>query len=455
MLVRVLFQNFLSYYEGVEFNMLPNPKRTRFKEHIYNTSNPAVLKVSAIYGANGAGKSNILKGFEILRSLVLDKSYMSTEDVYNNYRFLLADDTSNKPISIGVEFSNNGKTFYYRIDIQDNLITLEELYIFNTEINKEVPIYISKYENGQQNLKVYDSHGIENTEYVDTKTTSLLSKNPTSSILALQNEFPIILNDDVNIAFNWFHKKLVILPLTTDTRKLIERFDRYNELLQYINKQISSMSIGIKSIDIKTYSLADVFANKVEKNEAMRSEILKELQGDKYNTFLKLKRNRPLFSVTKDNNGQDIVKELVFTQQGVSGYECDMNIDSQSEGTLSLISKLPFLFRLSKRDVVVLVDELESSLHPQLIERFLKLFLDDNNSKGQLVFTTHEVHLLDQHNLLRADEVWFAEKHQGQTKLYSLNDFKEHNTINIAKGYLAGRYGAIPFFGESNLLSEQ
>lgn len=95
----------------------------------------------------------------------------------------------------------------------------------------------------------------------------------------------------------------------------------------------------------------------------------------------------------------------------------------------------------------IIVDEIDHSIHPILIFALIKFFAD-KSTKGQIIFTTHETCLLNQKVLLRADEVWFAEKIEGATKLYSLNDFKEHNTISVENGYINGRYGAIPYIGD-------
>ena len=93
-----------------------------------------------------------------------------------------------------------------------------------------------------------------------------------------------------------------------------------------------------------------------------------------------------------------------------------------------------------------MIDEIEHSIHPYLIRELVKIF-SSQDTTGQLIFTTHETCLLDQ-KFIRTDEVWMVEKKEGSTHMYSLNDFKIHNTINIANGYMEGRYGAIPFIGE-------
>jgi len=111
------------------------------------------------------------------------------------------------------------------------------------------------------------------------------------------------------------------------------------------------------------------------------------------------------------------------------------------------LNLIPALFDAIEKGYTICIDEIENSIHPSLISALVSFF-SKSNSKGQLIFTTHETELLNQQKLMRPDEVWFAEKHEGDTKLYSLNDFKEHNTINIKNGYLEGRYGGIPFIGK-------
>jgi AAA15 family ATPase/GTPase len=105
---------------------------------------------------------------------------------------------------------------------------------------------------------------------------------------------------------------------------------------------------------------------------------------------------------------------------------------------------LTVFFDIMTSDVTYFIDELERSIHPLLIKEFVRKFSEDSKTKGQLIFTTHESNLLNQ-EIFRQDEIWFAEKdHDGKTDLYPLSEFKEHNTKDIQRGYLAGRYGAIP-----------
>jgi len=127
------------------------------------------------------------------------------------------------------------------------------------------------------------------------------------------------------------------------------------------------------------------------------------------------------------------------------GNETLFEISEESEGTQRLIDLIPGLITLLHSDKVFVIDELERSLHPSLTKTLLALFL--NHSKGiksQLIVTTHESELLDL-ELLRKDEIWFIEKNQaGESSVYSLEEFKLNYGKDWRRGYLLGRFGAIP-----------
>jgi hypothetical protein len=130
-----------------------------------------------------------------------------------------------------------------------------------------------------------------------------------------------------------------------------------------------------------------------------------------------------------------------------------MDLDDESDGTRRLLDLLPALHQMQKQGGVYFVDEIDRSMHPILVRRLVEFFLAScGESPGQLMFTTHESSLLDL-DLLRRDEIWFAEKDYEQaTRLYSLADFKVRNDLEIRKHYLQGRFGAIPFLGNLDRL---
>jgi hypothetical protein len=152
--------------------------------------------------------------------------------------------------------------------------------------------------------------------------------------------------------------------------------------------------------------------------------------------------------VAEEPNGV-MVKQLKTEHTAEDGKSVMFDLVEESDGSRRLLDYLPAFRDLLTKDVTYLIDEIERSIHPLLIKEIIRKFSEDDATAGQLVFTTHESNLLDQ-EIFRQDEIWFVEKDSsGSTDLYSLCDFKEHNTKDIRKGYLSGRYGSIPFL--SNL----
>ncbi|MEA3351143.1 MAG: AAA family ATPase, partial [Chloroflexota bacterium] len=120
-----------------------------------------------------------------------------------------------------------------------------------------------------------------------------------------------------------------------------------------------------------------------------------------------------------------------------------------------LLDLLPGLVNPDNEDKVFIVDELDRSLHPKLSYELIKLFLSNGVSESQLIATTHESHLLDQ-DLLRRDEIWFVEKDQnGASHVYSLEEYAPRYDKDIEKGYMMGRYGAIPVFGNMSFCEQE
>ena len=138
----------------------------------------------------------------------------------------------------------------------------------------------------------------------------------------------------------------------------------------------------------------------------------------------------------------------VYDQDGkVVGHERLFANDTESNGTKKIISLSGPIFHTLLHGSVLFVDELDAKLHPMLTRAIVRLFMDkETNPKGaQLVFTTHDTHLINK-DYLRRDQVWFTEKDATEASdLYSLFEFKERNDRNFEKNYIQGRYGAIPF----------
>jgi AAA15 family ATPase/GTPase len=148
--------------------------------------------------------------------------------------------------------------------------------------------------------------------------------------------------------------------------------------------------------------------------------------------------------------------QLKAAHRSQDGQAIPFGIEQESDGTKRILDLIPALHSFKQKPLCYFIDEIDRSLHPMLAREFIDFFFRScQNRPAQLIVTTHESSLLDQ-DLLRRDEIWFAEKdEQGATKLYSLLDFAPRNDLDLRKNYLQGRFGAIPFLGGMERLLEK
>lgn len=148
------------------------------------------------------------------------------------------------------------------------------------------------------------------------------------------------------------------------------------------------------------------------------------------------------------------VSRLVFKQIGSDGFIGKLDIQSQSAGTVRLLTLLPAIYAAVKKGATIVIDEIDYKMHPSLVVGLVEYFAKNQDSTGQLIFTTHETSLMEEKHLLRNDEIWFVDKKDGSSRLYSLNDFKLHHSLSVRNGYLDGRFGAKPCIEDLNTLMD-
>lgn len=437
MLIKFTVENFLSFYNPSTFDMLPNIKKTSFPNHIYNDRIP-VLKQAVIYGANGSGKSNLLDSILTLKKFVTKKDFF-TEESFKKYRFRLVGGNVSKPIQFKIELKANDSYYLYEVELNETFIN-EKLSLMN-EGNTEKKEVFSRNDDSFKTSETIADEILEATK-------RLLKNNKFSSLIFLNKEFPIIRNKHLHIVSNWFEDKLEILSLDRKTPQLIDIVYENKELLNFTNSIFKEIGLGVKSLEIASENLEDLLQEDTEEAREFRETIKKGLE--KESSINLVRDNKTLFTIVEEDDKQ-ILRHFVFKQIGIDNYLGSLQIDEQSDGTVKILNLMPVLYDIIKKDKIILIDEIENSIHVSLITELISFF-GKSKSKGQLIFTTHETGLLNQKKLMRPDEVWFTEKREGDTEIYSLNDFKEHNTINLRNGYLTGRYGGIPYIGELNEL---
>lgn len=419
--------------------MLPMPRLTRLSEHIYNINDFEILKISSIYGANGAGKSNLISSLHLLQNLI-KKEEISLD--LSKIEFKFNKELEEKPLTFVIEYFQNKKSFLYGIEILNNTVLTEELYLSGLG-KKQDKLLFERKTDVKTKITTIVSDLFDSNE--ESKTLKkVIEKNlskPNKLIFRTLTSFNEEYLNDIETAIKWFDDTLQIVTPNAKPSALIHKVDTEKEFKAYAEDTMKSFNIGIESIECQKQTLNEFMGE----NDLERINQIKEEVNQSVENIVSLRNSNGNEVLAFKENDEYFVKKIAINHKGRSGKIATFNLDEESDGTVRLLDFIPAFHSIVHSEQVFIIDEIERSIHPLLIKELVKKFSEDNQTKGQIIFTTHESNLLDQ-KVFRQDEIWFAEKdNEGCTDLYSLSDFKEHNTIDIRKGYLSGRYGSIPF----------
>ena len=399
MLIEFTIQNILSFKEKVTLSLLASGL-TGLENNYINIDNKKILKTIALYGANASGKTNLFKAISIIKEMLIQSNNMDINDLLPITSFEF-ENLEKQPSFFEIKFIKNNIRYVYGFLLNAKEILEEYLYYYPN--GKESIIFDRKNDNYSFNqseekiLKEIVNKTAKNKFFLATATNWNFEKTKPAY------DF---LTRDINVSFNLFDLQ----------NKSFEKYknDPDNEL-----KNFTLNFLKKADFNICDYEINDI----VLPNKFMDSEIKKIL---------------------------DIIKtyNVVLTHK-FNDKEYKMKFKSESLGTQILFILLPYLYETLNNCSVLFIDELDKSLHPFLIRYIVEIFNDStiNKNGSQLIFNTHDTNLLDL-ELFRRDQIWFTEKNNntGISDLYSLNDFTSvRKTENIERGYLVGRYGAIPF----------
>lgn len=436
MLLRFIAENITSFKDAVEFNTFPSSKSHSHENHKISCGHATALRMSAIYGANGAGKSNLLQALNLLKSLVFEES-LRQFDFFDDLTFKLDSQYSDKPSGLAIEFFYGKNIFYYHIEFTLEEIVSEQLLL--SKKNKDVNIFTRDSANITINPD-YIGKGI--SDHFQDALKRLV--RPDMLLLSFlgnhyADESPLVAD-----AYGWFVNKLHLVLPDSINGFVPHILDTDSEFSRLVNTTLPELKTGI-------YKLK-VIKEQINEDEIKSARIMHLVKRAKENPG---KPQTTRNDITGDHinviyeDGKLLMKTLVAVHKNLDGSEIDISLHEESDGTRRLIEYMPLLYSIIQKDLVYVVDEIERSIHPIMIKDIVRKLSESGKAKGQLIFTTHESGLLDQ-NIFRPDEIWFAQKDAEQaTQLYPLSDFNIHKTANIENGYLNGRYGGIPFL--SNL----
>lgn len=420
MLIEFSVKNFLSFKNKVTLSM-EKGSGDENPDNIISAYNTDLLKTAAIYGANASGKSNILKAFACAILMVRNSSLIPVGGKWSFIKpFLFDEESKNKPSEFEFIFMVNKVKYRYFFSADVNRVYDEILDAYYTQ--KPTNIFTRsktnnyEFKNDKNKLESLSTNNTENKLFLSTATTWNYDKTKD--------------------AYLWFANSI----------------DTYDTFENIADKDLIAYSSGeenLKGFTLKLLKEADIHIKdmNVDYDE-------KEMDSAMVDMLVPpLARTEEKFKVKNVN----IELEHEVIDSGNNKHTYKLNFNDESSGTKVLFALAPFLKRAFEKNKVIIVDELERSMHPALVEFIVKLFNNKeiNKANSQLIFTTHATNLLNL-ELLRRDQIWFTEKNpeNGISDLYPLDSFSVRKEENIQKGYVNGRYGAIPFIRDIDLWLE-
>ncbi len=427
MLVEFRIKNFRSFRDEQVLSLVAS-NDTVLEENCATEGKLRLLKAVGIYGPNASGKSNLLRALSTMKQIIIEGPAKPGEKLPVT-AFKLSHKYSKKPSSFEVTFYHGKFRYQYGFTATSEQIHDEWLYAYPMGRLRDIPQTLFERKFNRKTGKTDWKFG----SYLKGEKEKL--KNRAKNNVLFLSAGAQWNNEQLTRVYEWFSEKiLIILPserspvLTIDMLMSAEEDEERKKLsYKYINIMMRRADFGIHRINIEKEKFApeEVNLKKVEFSptvpEQARNKILEALR----------------IKVEFIHRVEPALRDVHFTPL------------EESDGTRRFFELAgPWLLAVTK-GITLLVDEIETSLHPHLVRELIQFIQSPKlKRKGaQLIFVTHDTTLLDP-ELFRRDQIWFTEKDKGAgTQLHSMSDYKERKPRKgeaMQKGYLAGRYGAIP-----------
>lgn len=393
MLIQFSVENYLSIKDKVVLSLLAS-RDNEHPEHLILDGNKNYLKSAVIYGANASGKSNVLNAFWFMVNYVLTSHNQQVHKAIDRIPFKFDKETPARPSSFEVIFTANGIRYAYGFSVTDKAVVEEYLYY---------------YPNGRQAI-IFERKDTTDFRFtVDIDEQNTLKERTSANKLYL------------SVASNWSYVKVI---------PVLEWFAS----CQIITKNSVADAYGLEAEQLKDDDYRRVIASMlriadfgIQSLQVRDSDPISSKRGDIFTNV-------------------DAVHTVQDVEGNISSYT--LNMTEESDGTNSYFKLIGVVKKALDLGTLLVADEMDAHLHPLLTKHLVSLFNSaEFNPKGaQLIFTSHNTNLLDL-DVLRRDQIWFTEKDEqtAATDLFSLYDFSIRKDAKVEKGYLIGRYGAIPF----------
>ena len=416
MLVEFRAQNFRSLRDEQVLSLVASSDKSQLDTHALETglkAAPHVLKSAVVYGANASGKSNLIKALQYMRGVVLESASLQPGQTFERLQPFRLDATSAaEATAFEVTFLLEGVRYQYGFSMTQQRIVSESLLVYKAF--KPQRWFDRRYD-AETGKDVYEfGTGLKGAKNLWEGAT-----RPNALFLSMAVQLN---SESLRPVFDWFANRLVIF---NEQAQLSPQFS-----VQMLKQESQRKAICdfLRAADI---SIADI---EVTTKQTM------------VHTF-----NFDLVTGKREESvGEQAVDDVKIHHVTDSGRAI-FDLSDESSGTRNLLFLAGPILDILSKGLTLVVDELDTSLHTLLVQALVRMFHrpDANTGNAQLIFTTHDTSLLDAYGLFRRDQIWFVEKKPDQSsELFSLMEFSPRKKEALERGYLQGRYGALPLLRE-------
>lgn len=418
MLIEFSVTNYRSILERQTLNMAASTYSELESQNTFISGSddnlPRLLRSSVLYGPNASGKSTLIQALQLVKDQVMNSQRESqAEDDIDVVPFKLTQESRAADSEFEVTFVEQGVRYEYGFCCNTKRFTEEWLIAYPLGRAQKWFHRVFDVDTGKDSYKF-------STLFLGGKIRHLLWTEQTRPNALFLSTAIQLNNEQLKPAWDWFKLRLRVIGSVHDFSPLytLKRCSKDEDRLRVV-AFMNSADLSISDIQLKESLFSEELLPK-DMPPPIRDELLKGIGGRKM--------VKPRF-FHKDVHTEEVV---------------EFDESEESDGTRALFAISGPWLDVIENDRVLVVDELDSSLHPLLVHHLVKQ-LHSTRTNAQLIFTTHDTTLLSQ-KLLRRDQVWFMEKDEkSATRLYPLSDFSPRDSEAIERGYLNGRYGGIPF----------
>ncbi len=439
MLLKFAVSNYKSFYDQTEIDFSAVKKITDKKHHLHQQGSISLLKSTAIFGKNGAGKTNFFKAIRLTRDLMANFKFLAAPEFAKNYEKNLLIQGNEKPTTMEIAFLIEEKFYEYSIVFDyDKVIseTLSEINSLGTSKLSINPIF-TRDSNGHYFNDEYFDRPVQDTIQLMLNKVMLKKSTLFSSINFLM-DVPFMMKIQ-----EWLENKLKFLFPRYENQDIAYHAYRDERIISNLKNILVFANVGIKDVQLVEHEPELFFGLQGEKS--IDDVTTKALESDNLHYAFKNSKGNLCSAIIEDD--QLKIMELKFFHHNDHGVLIGLDLRVESRGTQSLIFLSLSLLMTYLYDVTYIIDEVGISIHPVLIHELLLQFLDKTlgKSKGQLIYNSHHSYLIDQ-KLFRRDEYWSFDSTPRGDKVGPFSKYGPiRNDEMLRNRYLRGEYGGIPY----------